>query len=61
MLTKDFVKKVFADDKKLFKLKDVNFVNAPHYDEISVKNLYPKLMELENMKDYFPDKYPKGR
>ncbi len=52
---------LFAGDKKLMKLKDVNFVSAPKYDEISVKNLDPKLIEYEGMKAYFPDKYNKGR
>ena len=61
MFTKEFSKKLFAGEKKLMKLKEVNFVSAPKYDEISVKNLYPKLIEFENMKFYFPDQFNKGR
>ena len=61
MLTKDTIKLIFAGKKKLLKLKDVKFIQAPKYDEISVKNLYNKLIVLENMRQYFPDKYAKGR
>ena len=61
MFTKDFSKKLFAGDKKLMKLKAVNLISVPKYDEISVKNLYSQLIVLEEMKFYFPDKYNKGR
>jgi len=61
MFTKDFSKMLFAGDKKLLKLKDVNLVSVPKFDEISVKNLYSQLIALEEMKLYFPDKYNKGR
>ena len=61
MCTRDTLKEIFAGKKKLFKLKDVKFIAVPKYDEISVKKLYNKLIELDNMKDYFPNKYPKGR
>ena len=43
------------------KLTEVNLVNAPKYDRISVKKLYPDLIQLEGMIKYFPDKYNKGR
>ena len=36
-------------------------IQAPKYDEISVKNLYPIFIKLPNMVDYFPDQYSKGR
>jgi hypothetical protein len=39
----------------------VKFIDAPKYDEISVKNLYEKLIGLEGMDKYFPSKYAKGR
>ena len=55
------MKAIFAGTKKLMKLKDVKFIQAPKYDEISVKNLYDRFIVLENMKQYFPDKYAKGR
>ena len=61
MFTKEFSKKLFAGEKKLMKLKDVNLISVPKYDEISVKHLYSQLNALEGMKFYFPDKYNKGR
>ena len=44
MCTHALIKDVFAGSKKLLKLKDVKFIQAPKYDEISVKNLYSKLI-----------------
>ena len=61
MFTREFSKALFAGDKKLMKMKDVKFISTPKYDEISVKKLYSILIDLEGMKDYFPDKYSKGR
>ena len=61
MFTKDFVKEVFASKKKLLKLKEVKFIQVIKYDELSVKNLYSKLVQLDGMADYFPSNYPKGR
>ena len=34
---------------------------VPKYDELSVKNLFKKLLALDNMDKYFPSAYPKGR
>ena len=61
MCTKDVLKDIFAGKKELLKLRDVKFISVPKYDELSVKALYPKLVRLEGMAKYFPDKYPKGR
>ena len=59
--TKDFAKLVFRGEKALLKNRDVKLVEVTRYDELSVKNLYKKFMELDGVSDYFPDKYPKGR
>ena len=61
MFTREFQKALFKGDKKLMKLKEVDFISAPRYDELSVKKLYPILIELDGMKNHFPDKYAKGR
>ena len=61
MMTGDFLKSVLKNEKKLLKLSKVIPCNPPHYDEIRVINLYDSWMKLPGMKDYFPDKYPKGR
>ena len=36
-------------------------IEVPKYDELSVKNLYDKLLSLDNMEKYFPDSYSKGK
>ena len=40
MLTKDFIKELLVNKKALLKMKYVNFIKAPAYDELSVKSLY---------------------
>ena len=49
MFGKDFMKEVLSGSKKLLKMKDVKFVNVVKYEELSVKNLYDKLLTLEGM------------
>ena len=61
MFTKDYAKDIFAEKKQLIKKKHVHYIEVPKYDELSVKNLYDKFMGIPLMKNYFPDKYPKGR
>ena len=61
IFTKDLAKEIFAGNKKLLKMRDVKFINVVKYDELSVKNLYSKLLSLDGMGLYFPSRYPKGR
>lgn len=61
MVTKDHLKSVLAGKKELLKMNEVNFCNAPAYDEIGVKALYDRVITRPNMALYFPDKYSKGR
>ena len=61
MCNKDFLKAVFAGEKKLFALKDVRFCNIPLYDELSVVNIWPMVQEAGDVLAYFPRKLPKGR
>ena len=61
MVTVPFLKQVLKGDKKLLKAVDVRICNPPKYDEISVTQLYDVCLEMESMKQYFPDKYSKGR
>ena len=42
-------------------MSEVRFINVPAFPEVSVKNLYHKMIKMEGMSQYFPDKYPKGR
>ena len=39
----------------------IMFIEVPKYDEISVKNLYDKLIKLDGMSKHFPSNYAKGR
>ena len=59
-VTKDFLKDVLQGKKKLLKMKDVNFINPPLFDEISLKHLYKDISIMPLTKDYFPDEFPKG-
>ena len=61
MVTSSFLKQVLAGKKKLLKVANVTKCNPPKYDEISVTKLYDVCIEMEGMKNYFPDEYPKGR
>jgi hypothetical protein len=61
MMTGDFLKEVFKNKKKLLRMSDVRPCNPPHYDEISVVNLYDAWIKMPGMADYFPTTYPKGR
>ena len=61
MVTTDYLKKILKGEKKLFKMKDARMCNPPHYDEISVTQLYDSCLKMGHMAYYFPDTYPKGR
>lgn len=61
MLNKDFLKQVFAGDKKLLELKQVKWIHVPVYDELAVHKIWPLIKEEEKMMMFFPDKLPKGR
>ena len=60
MITKDHMKLVLTGKKDFLKMNQVKFINVPAYDEIGVKAMYSKVMQMEGMERYFPSKYPKG-
>ena len=61
MLNKDFLRLILQEKKRLLKLKDKKSISVPHYDELSVKNLWPRFkLDAEFMK-LMPDKLPKGK
>ena len=37
----DFLKQVLAGEKELLRKEGVSFIEIPHYDELSVKALWP--------------------
>ena len=52
-MNKDFLKGIFADEKKLFKKKEVDYIAVPHWDELSVKNLWADLKSDPVFNVYF--------
>ena len=60
-MNKDFLKDVLAGKKMLLKKAEVEKITVPHYDELSVKALWPSLAKDKEFTVYFPDKYPKDK
>jgi hypothetical protein len=50
-----FLRAIFCNKKKAMKQINVRSVVVPHYEELSVKNLYADAMKDELIKDYLPD------
>ena len=61
MLTKDFVKLLLVERKKLLRKKHTIPIKPPHFDELSVDKIYDYVVAQPGMAAYFPDTYPKGR
>ena len=61
MVNKDFLRKVFTEEKKLLSLAQVKWIEVPKLAELSVTNLLPTFKDDKDMMAYFPDKLPKGR
>ena len=61
VVNKDFLKQVLAGKKQLLKKAQVQFIQVPHYDELSVKRFYPGLKKDPKFLAYLPDKYPKDK
>ena len=40
---------------------EVNHVQVPHYDELSVRRLWPEFKKDAEMMKFFPSKYPKDK
>jgi hypothetical protein len=45
----------------LLKMTELRPINAPHFDEISVKNIFPKVAKDEAVMRYLPTNLPAGR
>jgi hypothetical protein len=50
-----FLRAIFCNKKKALKQASVAKIVVPHYEELSVKNLYDDAMKDELVKDYLPD------
>ena len=60
-VNKDFLKAVLAGKKQLLKKQEVSYITVPHYEELSVKALWPDLKKDGEFLQFFPSVYPKGR
>ena len=60
-INKDFLKDVLAGKKLLMKKAQVQHITVPHYDELSVKALWPDVKRDPEFTCYFPDSYPAGK
>ena len=58
---RDFLRKVFKGEKKLLKVSECRFVNVPKFDELSVRNIFPKFKSDPDVMQYLQDNYPKNR
>ena len=61
MITKDFLKSVFSEQRKLLKLADLRKISVPKYRELSVNNLWPIIRNDFEVWIYFPNDLPAGR
>ena len=50
-----FLRAIFCNKKKALKQTSVTNIVVPHYEELSVKNLYNDAMKDELVKDYLPE------
>ena len=44
-VNRDFLKAVLADEKRLLKVNEARYINMPKYDELSVKNIFPRFRD----------------
>ena len=61
LVTKDFLKEVLTGKKQLLKKAHVKQVEVPHYDELSVRRLWPEMKKDAEFLSFFPTKFPKDK
>ena len=61
VVSKDFLRDVLAGKKQLMKKAEVKAVQVPHYDELSVRRLWPEMRKDADFLSFFPSKYPKDK
>ncbi len=52
---------VLCEKKKLMKVNEARYINMPKYDELSVRNIFPKFINDPSVMVYLQDEYPKDR
>ena len=60
-MNKDFLRKVLADEKKLLHMSEVKRIHVPFFDELSVKNISPQVIEDPTISRYFRKETASGR
>ena len=50
-----------TEEKSFLKRSDLKTIDVPLYDELSVKQLLPKVESNSNLMKFMPDKLPKGK
>ena len=55
------MRKVLKGEKSLLPIAECKFVTVPQYDELGVKNLFPKFLGDSEVMQYLQDEYPKNR
>jgi hypothetical protein len=60
MVNKDFLKQILIEEKELMEVDAIKKVNMPKFDELSVKNFWPRVQGNQRIMRFFPDKLPKG-
>ncbi len=43
------------------KVNEARYINMPKYDELSVRNIFPKFIDDPSVMKYLQDEYPKDR
>ena len=61
MMTKDFLRQVLAEEKDFIKMEGLRTINVPHFDELSVKNIFPKFQQDPAVMRFLPNRLPKGK
>ena len=56
-----FLKDVFANRKKVLKKKQVDYISVPHFQELSVKRLWPDLKADVEFNVFFNDDFPEEK
>ena len=60
-INKDFLKKLLIDEKRVFKMVDVNLIKVQRLDEISIKKMMENIKDDAELAKYLPDEYLSGR
>ena len=56
-LNKDFWKQLFIDEKKLFKINEINSIIVPKIDELKVPAIIEMIRDDKDVRAYLPNGY----